>query len=95
MGMAVGEIGLGLKDFYSLTYNEYHYIAKAYMLKDEREWLRTRMLASLLINVQMPKDKHITPEQLFALPSDSLITKKKPTPTKAEFDAAVERYRKE
>ncbi|SDJ96371.1 hypothetical protein SAMN04487898_105165 [Pedobacter sp. ok626] len=93
--MAIGEIGLGLKDFYMLTYNEYHYIAKAYMLKDEREWLRTRMLASLLINVQMPKDKHITPEQLFALPSDSLIKKKKPTPTKSEMMAAFERYRKD
>ncbi|WP_316817280.1 hypothetical protein [Pedobacter nyackensis] len=93
--MAVGEIGLSLIDFYRLTYNEYHYVAKAYMGKDEREWLRTRMLASLLINVQMPKDKHITPEQLFALPSDKLITKKKPTPTREEFDRAVAKYRKE
>lgn len=93
--MAVGEIGLSLIDFYRLTYREYHYIAKAYMGKDEREWLRTRMLASLLINVQMPKDKHITPEQLFALPSDKLIIKKKPTPTRAEFETAIAKYRKE
>lgn len=92
--MAIGEIGLNLKDFYRLTYNEYHYIAKAYMQKDEREWLRTRMLASLLINVQLPKDKHISPEMLFALPSDKLIKKKKPTPTREEFDRAVAQYRK-
>ena len=92
--MAIGEIGLSLKDFYTLTYNEYHLVAKAYMGKDEREWLRTRMLASLLINVQLPKDKHITPEMLFSLPSDNLIIKKKPIPTKDEFLAAVERYQK-
>jgi hypothetical protein len=94
-GMALGEIGLSAIDFYRMTYSEYHYVAKAYMLKDEREWLRTRMLASLLINVQLPKDKHISPEQLFALPSDTLIKVKKPTPTRAEFDAAIVKYRKE
>jgi hypothetical protein len=93
--MAIGEIGLNLKDFYRLTYNEYHYVAKAYMGKDEREWLRTRMLASLLINVQLPKDKHITPEMLFSLPSDILIEKKKPTPTRDEFLAAIKRYEKD
>lgn len=93
--MAIGEIQLSLKDFYRLTYNEYHYVAKAYMGKDEREWLRTRMLASLLINVQLPKDKHITPEMLFSLPSDNLIVKRKPTPTKEEFLAAVQRYEKD
>ena len=87
--MAIGEIGLSLIDFYRLTYNDYHYIAKAYMLKDEREWLRTRMLASLLINVQLPKDKHIYPEDLFTLPSDNIIKKKKALPTKADFEAAV------
>jgi hypothetical protein len=94
-GMALGEIGLSSIDFYRMTYSEYHYVAKAYMLKDEREWLRTRMLASLLINVQLPKDKHISPEQLFALPSDNLIKTKKPTPTREEFDRAVAKYRKE
>lgn len=43
----------------------------------------------------MPKDKHIGVEDLIKLPSDSLITKKKPTPTREEFDRAVARYRKE
>jgi len=92
--MAVGEIGMSLKDFYSLTYNEYHHIAKGYMLKDEREWLRTRMLATLLINVQLDKDKHIQPEELFKLPSDILIQRKKDIPSKDEFLQAVERYKK-
>jgi hypothetical protein len=92
--MAVGEIGMSLKDFYSLTYNEYHHIAKGYMCKDEREWLRTRMLATLLINVQLDKDKHIRPEELFHLPSDVIIDKKKDIPTKDEFLQAIERYKK-
>lgn len=65
------------------------------MLRDEREWQRTRWLASLLINVQMPKDKHVLAEDLISLPSDKLIKKKKPIPTKAEMMAAFERYRKE
>lgn len=95
MGMAIGEIGMSLKDFYRLTYNEYHYISKSYMIKDEREWLRTRVLASLLINVQMPKDKHIKPEDLFSLPSDNVIKIKKQIPSKADFDEAVARYRKD
>ncbi len=94
-GMALGEIGLSLRDFYSLTYNEYHYVAKSYMFKDEREWIRMRKQTAFLINLQMAKDKNITEDMLFSLPSDKLIKKKKTTPTRAEFDAAVERYRKE
>jgi len=90
--MAIGEIGLSLKDFYRLTYHEYHLVAKGYMMKDERHWMKIRMLSSLLINVQMPKDKHISPEMLFSLPSDNLIIKKKPIPTKDEFLQAVARY---
>lgn len=92
--MAIGEIGLSLKDFYGLTFNEYHHIAKGYMIRDERDWMRTRMLASLLINVQLPKDKHITPEELFHLPSDILIDKKKDIPTREEFEEAIKRFEK-
>lgn len=95
MGIAIGQIGMSLKDFYSLTYNEYHYISKSYMYKDEREWIRTRLLASLLINVQMPKDKVIKAEDLFSLPSDNLIKVKKQIPTRAEFEEAIALYRKD
>jgi len=87
--MAVGEVGLSLKDFYSLTFGEYHYIAKSYMFKDEREWQRTRTLAALLINVQLDKDKHITGEELIRLPSDVIIDKKKDLPTKEDFERAI------
>lgn len=93
--MAVGEIGLSLNDFYRLTYNEYHYVAKSYMFKDEREWIRMRKQTAYLINLQMAKDKNITEDMLFSLPSDQLIKKKKPIPTKSEMLAAFERYRKE
>lgn len=82
-------------DFYRLTMVEYHYVAKGFLLRDEREWQRTRWLAALLVNIQLPKNSKVDPEDLIKLPSDSLIKVKKPTPTKAEFDAAVARYRKE
>lgn len=95
MGLAIGEIGMSLKDFYALTYNEYHYVAKGYMFKDEREMMRTRLLASLLINVHLPPNKHCKPEDLFSLPSDNVIKVKKQIPTKAEFDEAVARYKKD
>jgi len=90
--MAVGEIGMSIKDFYSLTYNEYHHIAKGYMFKDEREWQRTRTLAMLLINVQLPKDQNVTGEELIRLPSDIIIEKKKDIPTKQDFEEAVKRF---
>lgn len=92
--MGVGEIGMSLKDFYSLTFNDYHYISKGYLQRDEREWQRMRMQTALLINVHLAKDKHVLPEDLFALPSDRLIKKKKPTPSKEDFQKAIERYGK-
>ena len=92
--MGVGEIGMSLRDFYSLTFNDYHYISKGYLQRDEREWQRMRMQTALLINVHLAKDKHISPEELFVLPSDKLITKKKLAPTKEDFENAIERYNK-
>lgn len=65
------------------------------MLRDEREWQRTRWLAALLVNIQLPQDKKIEADDLIKLPSDKLIKKKKPTPTREEFDRAVAKYRKE
>lgn len=82
-------------DFYRLTMVEYHYVAKGFLLRDEREWQRTRWLATLLINIQLGKDKKVDPEDLIKLPSDSLIKVKKPTPTREEFERAVAKYRKE
>lgn len=65
------------------------------MAKDEREWLRTRLHASLMINLQMPKDQNIKPEDLFSLPSDKIIKEKKDLPTLEEMLKTAERYRKE
>lgn len=90
--MAVGEIGMSLKDFYSITYNEYHHIAKGYMFKDEREWQRMRLQTTFLLNVQMDRDKTITPEELIRLPSDKVIDKKKDLPTKEDFDRLIQEY---
>ena len=93
--MAIGEIGLTLRDFYSLTYLEYHYVAKYYMSKDEREWQRMRLQTSFLINLQIEKDKSIKPEDLFRLPSDQIMKVKKDLPSHEEMLEAAKRYRKE
>lgn len=93
--MAIGEIGMSIKEFYSLTYIEYHYVAKYYMMKDERDWQRMRLQTSFLINLQMEKDKSIKPEDLFSLPSDKIIKVKKDLPTKEEMLEIAEKYRKE
>ena len=92
--MAVGEIGMSLKDFYSLTFVEYHHVAKGYMFKDERKWDRMRTQSALLINVQLPKDQNILPHELIPLPSDIIIEKKKEIPTREDFERLVKEYSK-
>jgi len=92
--MAVGEIGMSLKDFYSITYNEYHYISKGYMFKDEREWQRMRLQTAFLLNIQMDSANHLTPEELIRLPSDIVIDKKKDLPSKEDFERLAKEYGK-
>ena len=92
--MAIGEIGMSLKDFYSLTFIEYHHVAKGYMYKDERKWQRVRTQTALLINVQLPKDQNISPEELIRLPNDIVIEKKKDIPTREDFERLVKEYSK-
>ena len=82
-------------DFYRLTFLEYHYVAEGYMLKDEADWQRMRLHATLMINLQLEKGKHIEPEELIKLPSDEVKLTKKALPTYEDMMAAAERYRKE
>jgi len=83
------------KDFYALTLEEWHYVSKAYMIKDERASQRIRTLATLMVNLQLDKDKHLKPEELWRLPSDKIIKVKKELPTYEEMMEVVKKYRKE
>ena len=91
--MAVGEIGMSINEFYSITPVEYHFIAKYYMLKTERDYQIMRLQTTYLMNLQL--EKKLEPEDLFRLSSDQLITKKKDLPTREEMLEAAERYHKE
>jgi hypothetical protein len=93
--MAIGEIGMSIKEFYGITMKEWHYISKSYMIKDERASQKVRTHATMMVNLQLKKEDQLKPEQLWKLPSDNIIKVKKNIPTKQEMLEAAERYRKE
>ena len=45
---ALGELGLTPRLFYSLSVNEYFWMARGYWLRQEREWERARLIISAL-----------------------------------------------
>lgn len=68
----VGRLGLSPKQFYSMCYADLTLKISAYLEKEAKEWEKTRYLASMIVNVNMPKGKQIAPEKLIKLPTDEV-----------------------
>lgn len=84
LGIALGCIRLSYDDFCKLDFEEFASVYKAYAEQRDTDfkdsWQRMRLLATIVIQPHLAKNKRITPEKLLPLPWD----KKRDTGAKAK-----------
>lgn len=75
------------EQFWMLTFAELSIKGRGYRISIEREWERTRYIASLIINVNVKKADQVTPEKLIPLSFDHIEQKtiKRLTPEEVEI----------
>lgn len=80
MGIALGCIRLSYDDFCKMDFEEFAAVYKAYTeqrdIDFKDEWQRMRLLATIVIQPHLAKNKKITPEKLLPFPWDKKITLK-------------------
>lgn len=81
MGIALGCIRLSYDDFCKMDFEEFAAVYKAYAEQRDAdfkdEWQRMRLLATIVIQPHLAKNKKITPEKLLPFPWDKTITRKR------------------
>lgn len=74
MGIALGCIRLTYDDFCKMDFEEFAAVYKAYAEQRDTdfkdEWQRMRMLAAIVIQPHLAKNRKITPEKLLPFPWD-------------------------
>lgn len=86
LDFALGELGLLPDDFWNLTWGDYIRIRDGFFKRNEINWLHTRYLASIMVNINRDKKKRpVLPSDLVPLKLDKLETKKEFTPIKTQF----------
>lgn len=74
MGIALGCIGLRYDEFCKMDFDEFAAVYKAYAEQRDAqykdEWQRMRLLATIVIQPHLAKNKKITPEKLLPFPWD-------------------------
>ena len=63
---------VSLSEFYNMTLRELQNAIKGFLEHEERtqriEWERTRWQTAILVNIQLPKNKSIKPQELARFP---------------------------
>ena len=74
MGIALGCIRLSYDDFCKMDFEEFAAVYKAYAeqrdIDFKDEWQRMRLLAAIVIQPHLAKNRKITPEKLLPFPWD-------------------------
>jgi len=72
LAFAFGEMRLAYDDFWKMTPREYWNACNGHNERVERDfktgWEQTRWLAHIVVNVNLPKQKQVTPEKLVKFP---------------------------
>lgn len=80
MGIALGCIRLTYDDFCKMDFEEFAAVYKAYAEQRDTdfkdEWQRMRLLAAIVIQPHLAKNRKITPEKLLPFPWDKKRTKR-------------------
>jgi hypothetical protein len=79
--------------FWEMTMAELDFIWYGYRHKQEQEWIRTRWMTTLLINIHLPKGKKITAKELLSLDCDNRNFVKQRVMTQEELNNVIDKYK--
>jgi len=63
-----------------------------YRHKEEQDWVKTRWMTTMLINIQLPKGKKITAKELLPLDCDNRNFVKQRVMTNEELSEVLKKY---
>ena len=78
--------------FWEMTMAELDFIWYGYRHEEEQKWIRIRWQTAMLINIQLPKGKKVTPKDLIELDCDNRNFVKPRVMTEDELQAVLKRY---
>ena len=78
--------------FWEMTMAELDFVWYGYRHEEEQKWIRIRWQTTLLINIQLPKGKKVTPKDLIELDCDNRNFVKPRIMTKEELEAVLKKY---
>lgn len=71
---------------------ELDFVWYGYRHKEEQDWVRTRWMTTMLINIQLPKGKKITAKELLPLDCDNRNFVKQRVMTQDELNEVINKY---
>ena len=78
--------------FWDMTMAELDFVWYGYRHKEEQEWVRTRWMTTLLLNIQLPKGSQVKPKDLIELDCDIRNFVKPSIMSDEELNAVLEKY---
>jgi len=79
--------------FWEMTMAELDFVWYGYRHKEEQDWVKTRWMTTMLINIQLPKGKKITAKELLPLDCDNRNFVKQRVMTQQELNEVIEKYK--
>jgi hypothetical protein len=79
--------------FWDMTMAELDFVWYGYRHKEEQDWVKTRWMTTMLINIQLPKGKKITAKELLPLDCDNRNFVKQRVMTQDELNKVIEKYK--
>jgi hypothetical protein len=76
-----------------MTMAELDFVWYGYRHKEEQDWVKTRWMTTMLINIQLPKGKKITAKELLPLDCDNRNFVKQRVMTQDELNKVIEKYK--
>ena len=71
---------------------ELDFVWYGYRHKEEQDWIKTRWMTTMLINIQLPKGKKITAKELLPLDCDNRNFVKQRVMTQDELNEVINKY---
>jgi hypothetical protein len=78
--------------FWEMTMAELDFVWYGYRHKEEQDWVKTRWMTTMLINIQLPKGKKITAKELLPLDCDNRNFVKQRVMTQDELKDVINKY---
>ena len=80
--------------FWDMTMAELDFVWYGYRHQEEQDWVKLRWQTTLLINVQLPKNKKVKPTDLLQLDCDNRNFVKQKVMSQEELQEVLAKYNK-